>query len=240
MRLLSKLVLSYAAVATALTNVGFGGKRKSYKHLQELDLGLDCDSHRLGAVAIAFVLGAQNLAAIPGGAPNLALARLAGWEYWLRGDAWSDPNPKGMVCIIPSSFIAIWSTLWYVNNDINNPGTSGLPGNGIVHFTPTGAVYLAAVVKDDAGTAGVAGDHPAEAGNAFLFVQNAVAGATLYGRQGLPFVDVTAHPNHCCAPPDRRVTCHVLCRNQSSLISTPSSRRRVGPSKSRQHRVGRL
>ena len=86
MRLLSKLVLSYAAVATALTNVGFGGKRESYKHLQELDLGLDCDSHRLGAVAIAFVLGAQNLAAIPGGAPNLALARLAGWEYWLRGD----------------------------------------------------------------------------------------------------------------------------------------------------------
>ena len=86
MRLLSKLVLSYAAVATALTNVGFGGKRGSYKHFQELDLGLDCDSDRHGAVAIAFVLGAQNLAAIPGGAPNLALARLAGWEYWLRGD----------------------------------------------------------------------------------------------------------------------------------------------------------
>ena len=86
MRLLSLLGLSYAAVATALTNVGFGGKRESYKHLQELDLGLDCDSHRLRAVAIAFVLGAQNLAAIPGGAPNLALARLAGWEYWLRGE----------------------------------------------------------------------------------------------------------------------------------------------------------
>ncbi len=197
MRLRSLLVLSYAAVATALTNVGFGGKRDSYKHFQDLDLGLDCDSDRLSAVAIAFVLGAQNLAAIPGGAPNLALARLAGWEYWLRGDpntrgcfiqscatpcrrrncertravqplaAWSDPNPKGMVCIIPSSFITIWGTLWYhnwpatmpgggaevpdafesdprvrhrrvirhlhryVNNDINNPGTSGLPGNGI-------------------------------------------------------------------------------------------------------------
>ena len=86
MRLRSLLGLSYAAVATALTNVGFGGKRESYKHLQELDLGLDCDSDRHGAVAIAFVLGAQNLAAIPGGAPNLALARLAGWEYWLRGD----------------------------------------------------------------------------------------------------------------------------------------------------------
>ncbi len=51
MRLLSKLVLSYAAVATALTNVGFGGKRESYKHLQELDLGLDRDSDRRGAVA---------------------------------------------------------------------------------------------------------------------------------------------------------------------------------------------
>ena len=36
MRLLSFLGLSYAAVATALTNVGFGGKRESYKHLQEL------------------------------------------------------------------------------------------------------------------------------------------------------------------------------------------------------------
>ena len=38
MRLLSKLVLSYAAVATALTNVGFGGKRGSNKHFQDLDL----------------------------------------------------------------------------------------------------------------------------------------------------------------------------------------------------------
>ena len=86
MRLLSLLVLSYAAVATALTNVGFGGKRGSTKHFQGLDLELDRDSDRSGAVAIAFILGAQNLAAIPGGAPNLALARLAGWEYWLRGD----------------------------------------------------------------------------------------------------------------------------------------------------------
>ena len=96
MRLLSLLGLSYAAVATALTNVGFGGKRGSNKHFQDLDLGLDCDSDRLGAVAIAFVLGAQNLAAIPGGAPNLALARLAGWEYWLRGDG----NSRG--CFIQS------------------------------------------------------------------------------------------------------------------------------------------
>ena len=38
MRLLSFLVLSYAAVATALTNVGFGGKRGSTKHFQGLDL----------------------------------------------------------------------------------------------------------------------------------------------------------------------------------------------------------
>ena len=38
MRLLSLLGLSYAAVATALTNVGFGGKRGSYKHFQGLDL----------------------------------------------------------------------------------------------------------------------------------------------------------------------------------------------------------
>ena len=51
MRLLSFLGLSYAAVATALTNVGFGGKRGSNKHFQDLDLGLDCDSDRCGAVA---------------------------------------------------------------------------------------------------------------------------------------------------------------------------------------------
>ena len=38
MRLRSLLGLSYAAVATALTNVGFGGKRGSYKHFQGLDL----------------------------------------------------------------------------------------------------------------------------------------------------------------------------------------------------------
>ena len=96
MRLLSFLGLSYAAVATALTNVGFGGKRGSTKHFQGLDLELDRDSDRSGAVAIAFILGAQNLAAIPGGAPNLALARLAGWEYWLRGDG----NSRG--CFIQS------------------------------------------------------------------------------------------------------------------------------------------
>ena len=38
MRLRSLLGLSYAAVATALTNVGFGGKRGSNKHFQDLDL----------------------------------------------------------------------------------------------------------------------------------------------------------------------------------------------------------
>ena len=36
--------------------------------------------------------------------------------------AWSDPNPKGMVCIIPSSFIAIWGTLWYQNWPATMPG----------------------------------------------------------------------------------------------------------------------
>ena len=84
MRLLSFLGLSYAAVATALTNVGFGGKRGSTKHYQGLDLELDRDSDRRGAVGVAFILGAQKLAAPLGGAPNLALARLAGWEYWLQ------------------------------------------------------------------------------------------------------------------------------------------------------------
>ena len=47
MRVRSLLAFSYAAVATALTNAGFGGKRESYKHFQDLDLGLDCDSDRL-------------------------------------------------------------------------------------------------------------------------------------------------------------------------------------------------
>jgi len=59
---------------------------------------------------------------------------------------------------------------------------------------------------DKAGTLGFAGDLPLEEGNALPFVGAAVAGATIYGPDGLPFVDVPDHPNFCCAPSDRRIT----------------------------------
>ena len=75
MRLLSRLVLSCAAVATALTNVGFGGKRGSYKHFQGLDLELDRDSDRRGAVRLILTCVAKYL---PNRAHDIAFTKRVG------------------------------------------------------------------------------------------------------------------------------------------------------------------
>ncbi len=88
-----------------------------------------------------------------------------------------------------------------------------------MHYRPTGDVVLDCVFMDPDPLMGYL---PDEAGSGLVVVQNAVAGATLYGPLGLVMIDVPDHPfaNYCCTPDDtlagggtgptvtRRAGCH--------------------------------
>ena len=58
-----------------MTNVGFGGKRGSYKHFQGLDLELDRDSDRRGAVRLILTCVAKYL---PNRAHDIAFTKRVG------------------------------------------------------------------------------------------------------------------------------------------------------------------
>jgi len=70
--------------------------------------------------------------------------------------------------------------------------------NVMIHFRPTGEVNVVGIVMDPHMAAAF---YPASAGNALAVVGAAVAGATLFGPQGWPFLDVPQRPD-CCSPTD--------------------------------------
>ena len=106
------------------------------------------------------------------------------------------------MCIVPSAMILVFGPQW---DQIWPPGSYGAATafllattNVMIHFRPTGDVNVVGVVMDPHPAAAF---YPASVGNALAVVGAAVAGATLFGPQGWPFLDVPQRPD-CCSPMD--------------------------------------